>query len=267
MATKNLFRSVLEAGKRGYAQFEKHEYDRELRQANRRVSHRARQAGLDYDDLGKIEPTRRPYGKRRGQDDKLNPLRRFLLSRVGRPFAEVRSELTRREDQRAVRGWHLLRYSGQTEVGHLWQYVHYCYEWPHDCSNRRYSYRYAYSSLEQIHEGEFFVGHDGILRYGGDRLSYYRRNHPKNKSKKKSPKNQLHITDEDRSSFKRMVWDHKIENLGPRSIYWLRPVVDKETGKIRYTRRRELTRIEKLLYRDEGGRDSKNTIAWGSPSP
>ena len=53
----------------------------------------ARAGGLDWDDLSaRITSTPR-RGCRRGQTDTLNPLRRFLLSRLGQPWDQVYSEL------------------------------------------------------------------------------------------------------------------------------------------------------------------------------
>ena len=60
------------------------------------------------------EPTRLPVarGLQYGYDTKelsdlINPLRRYLRSCIGRPWAEVHSELSRKLDRRSVAGSHI----------------------------------------------------------------------------------------------------------------------------------------------------------------
>lgn len=51
-------------------------------------------------------PIREPVG--RSFDDKLGPVQRWLRSRVGRPWDEVRSEIARRFDTRSLAGRHIV---------------------------------------------------------------------------------------------------------------------------------------------------------------
>lgn len=73
--------------------------------------------GEDYENF----PARESMSRHRKQDgnsqgDHLNPLKRFLESRLGQPWSKVFSEICAVNDKRTIRGYHLLT--------HLFQYVH-----------------------------------------------------------------------------------------------------------------------------------------------
>lgn len=79
---------------------------------------RARVRRADPDDL----PLRLPIGRHRqfgwnakSLGDRIDPLRRFLESNVGRPWDDVYSEICEHADSRTVRGYHLRQ--------HVWSEV------------------------------------------------------------------------------------------------------------------------------------------------
>lgn len=92
MATRNLARTVIEVGRTKWSK----EGRRRLRRAERRAGRRFCHEAECLDDLDDLRSA--PVGLRKGwdfaQDDKLGPARRWMDSRVGRPWDEVFSELS-----------------------------------------------------------------------------------------------------------------------------------------------------------------------------
>ena len=109
MATKNLSRTVIEGGRCKHYQAEVHSRIREER-AETRDFLRAIE-----NDPGSWDDCNRPHGhvpKRMPVtpcfDDKLRPIYRFLESKIGRNWDEVRSELFSKFDTRTTPGRHVL---------------------------------------------------------------------------------------------------------------------------------------------------------------
>jgi hypothetical protein len=68
-----------------------------------------RRVGEDYENLPSFESTSRHRKQdSNSQGDRLNPLKRYLESQVGRPWSEVFSEICAVNDKRTIRGYHLL---------------------------------------------------------------------------------------------------------------------------------------------------------------
>ena len=105
MSTKDLSRTALEGGRVEYCKFHVTKFERSLRTSNRRVRVRVQRA-VDPDDH--VWPTQQSFPRRGSQTDKLSPLYRFLDSRVGRPWAKVRSEAHQKFDSRTLAGRHIL---------------------------------------------------------------------------------------------------------------------------------------------------------------
>lgn len=104
MSTKNLSKSVIQGGRSGYFKTEVFARIREERSAERTyLRHVA--VDPDYDDEN-VQPLRRPAVV--DQKDKLNPIYRFLDSRLGRRWDDVRSELFAKFDTRTTPGRHVL---------------------------------------------------------------------------------------------------------------------------------------------------------------
>lgn len=92
MATRNLARTVIEVGRTSWSKEERKDLRRRERREARRFCDDAASL-LDLDDL-QSAPVRYGRGYEFAQDDKLGPARRWLDSRVGRPWDEVYSELS-----------------------------------------------------------------------------------------------------------------------------------------------------------------------------
>ena len=104
MATRNLARTVVEGGRPHSNHIERDEATRAERHAVATFCNRARK------DVDASLETALPLRKRvyREFADKLAPARRWLRSRVGRPWDETRSVLCRRFDRRKLKNWHLM---------------------------------------------------------------------------------------------------------------------------------------------------------------
>lgn len=100
MATKNLARTVIEGGRTGM-------YKVEVAERNRQERHRCKEYLRDVEDYDEEpDPIRRPASIY--QTDKLNPMYRFLDSKLGCNWSKVRSELFRKFDIRTTPGRHVL---------------------------------------------------------------------------------------------------------------------------------------------------------------
>jgi hypothetical protein len=95
VATRNLSRTIIEGGRGSRAQDNRKERVRKVRR-------------MRFDAQGNlIGPEPRLSVDCLYHFDRLSPLRRWLRSNVGRPWAKVYSELCQRYDARTVKGWHL----------------------------------------------------------------------------------------------------------------------------------------------------------------
>jgi len=102
MSTKNLARTILEAG-RGPAAWGR-------RADNRADRAKTRQALANLRDTAEVDDLVLPVTKKRNRwlDDKLSAAERWLASHVGRPWDKVRSELFARFDTRTLSGRHIV---------------------------------------------------------------------------------------------------------------------------------------------------------------
>lgn len=156
MATKNIARSALEGGRYGHNKWERrysHNEERtEARDYCRKVTVDPDYADEDF--IGSIRPVMKEF------TDKLNPMHRWLEKQVGRPWADVRSEVFQKFDTRTTAGRHitfdhLLREVVDTESG-FDKYG--CMTNPNVeiVSDRKDYYRGGYSS--------YYVDEAGILK-------------------------------------------------------------------------------------------------------
>jgi hypothetical protein len=140
MSTKNLARTAIEAGRRTYNKWERnYSHKQERVRAKNYISRVTKDPELADDIVVKARPK-----VPREQGDKLNPIRGYLRSRVGRKWDDVHSEIIKRFDTRTIAGHHIL-------YGHILEHmVAYWYVLPYG--------RYA----------DFIVNEDGILTEGPD---------------------------------------------------------------------------------------------------
>jgi hypothetical protein len=103
MSTKNLARTVLEAGRSSAGTWGRREDNR----VERATTRRALAALRDREDADELLL---PVVKKTNRclDDKLGAPERWLASHVGRPWAKVRAELFARFDTRTLAGRHIV---------------------------------------------------------------------------------------------------------------------------------------------------------------
>ncbi len=107
MSTKNLARTVIEGGRAGYSKYKRRNTLQKMRTKNARVCYDMLRGYLDPDEA--TWPARgRGFDLEIAHADKVNPCDRFLLSRVGRHWNDVRSEICRRFDRRTLAGMHVV---------------------------------------------------------------------------------------------------------------------------------------------------------------
>ncbi len=112
MGTKRLSRTVLEAGRSRYGQWEQKYQKRRERAGLRLYNDRVCRAPEHAEEH--LEPTRMPIG--RCQRDTLGPIRRWLDSFVGQPWSTVLSKMVALADTRTLAGWHLIELHLKSEV-------------------------------------------------------------------------------------------------------------------------------------------------------
>jgi len=106
MATKNLARTAVEAGR---YQFYKNERNREKRARRREERELLNKVRLDpeaYDELS--APKETTLGKRGAQGENLGAVYRYLDSNVGRNWDTVYSEIRERFDIRTINAYHIV---------------------------------------------------------------------------------------------------------------------------------------------------------------
>src|ERR1700675_611187 len=92
------------------------------------TSRRARMKRADADDLPRTLPCGRKRVGSKQLGDRLNPLKRYLKSNCGRPWADVYAEICAFADKRTVRGYHLRQHvlnyvvPNNYDVGHEGRY-------------------------------------------------------------------------------------------------------------------------------------------------
>lgn len=104
MATKNLARTVLEGGRTGYEKFGRNYATRQQRRQTREYLIRVQSDPEYY--LEEKEPERKKIFD--GFTDKLEPVKRFLASRVDKSWPETKSLIKEKFDDRSLAGWHVV---------------------------------------------------------------------------------------------------------------------------------------------------------------
>jgi len=157
MSTKNLARTVIEGGRHKGNKWDRHYSNAEERAHLRNYMQEVRQDPDNYDAYD-IEPRQHVY---KGFDDKLGPIYRWLDRQVGRPWDEVRSDVTKTFDTRTTAGRHIV-------YDHMLQSV----EVTPDVRRRYYSNPDDPTTSYSKHD--FYVDDDGFLqkkRYLGRRYA------------------------------------------------------------------------------------------------
>jgi hypothetical protein len=115
LATKNLARTAIEGGRQNSSKNERrfsHRTDRMRERAFLSVVRRDHEQAADL----LVEESGGVYKE---FADKLAPVRRWLDSRVGRPWSEIRSEIARKFDLRTTPGRHIVLDHIFSDVNHL----------------------------------------------------------------------------------------------------------------------------------------------------
>ena len=105
MSTKNLARTVIEGGRTGYATYARRTLSQEFRHETKRYCDAVRRG--DVDPEAEPAPAEGCDWDLHSHADKINPVKRFLAARAGRPWNDVRSEVCRRFDRRKIAGMHV----------------------------------------------------------------------------------------------------------------------------------------------------------------
>jgi len=105
MGTKYLARTAIEGGRRSSQRDEEHEWTKSARVHWNQYCNQIR---FDQELADSWQPDDRKCDWHKEFDDKLTPIYRWLQSRVGRPWAEVRHEIKTRFDIRTTAGRHIV---------------------------------------------------------------------------------------------------------------------------------------------------------------
>lgn len=148
MSTKNLSRTVIEGGRVG-----SNKWERRYSHAETRAHEKAYISEIMDDlencynyDIEPTDPVRKEF------KDKLGPMYRWLHAQIGRPWNEVRSEVSEKFDTRTTAGRHIVH-------DHLLSSV----EETSDLRYRRY-YSGPEDKTTSFSRNDFYVDDDGILR-------------------------------------------------------------------------------------------------------
>ena len=158
MSKKNLSRTVIEGGRYNGNKWDRRQSHAEVRAELRNYLTEVTHDPDNYDEYD-IEPLRPVY---KGFTDKLSPMYRWLNSKVGRPWDDVYSEITKSFDTRTTAGRHIVH-------DHLMSSVQIGPE------THRYYYKPLPDPTTSHSDNDFYVDDNGILqkkRYLGRR---YRR--------------------------------------------------------------------------------------------
>ncbi len=105
MSTKNLAHTVIEGGRTGHSKYLRRQGLRYMRVDSRRLCKKM-VSDVDYWH-GALMPRRERVYEDIEHKDRTNPCDRFLASRAGRRWDDVRSEICRRFDRRKLAGMHV----------------------------------------------------------------------------------------------------------------------------------------------------------------
>jgi hypothetical protein len=150
MATKNLAKTAIEGGRTRSNKLDRRYSHQETRAAQREFLSNVKQDIENYYDYD-IKKTRHVHKQ---FNDKLQPMYRWLASQCGRPWNEVRSEVSKKFDDRTTAGHHILHdhlLSSVEEVPNL------------DYYSLVYSYR-PVDWTTSYRRYDFYVDDGGILR-------------------------------------------------------------------------------------------------------
>ncbi len=155
MSTKNLARSIIEGGRVGGNKWDRRNSHAENRAAVRNYMAEVTLDPDNYDEYD-VEPTEHV---RKEFNDKLGPIYRWLNRQVGRPWDEVRSDVSKTFDIRTTAGRHIV-------FDHMLTSVQVGPEFP------RYYSRPPEDPTTSYSDHDYYVDDDGILckkRYLGRR--------------------------------------------------------------------------------------------------
>src|SRR5208283_712740 len=104
MSTKNLARTVIEGGRTGHNKWKRRNSHAENRAAEHNYLQDITLDPDSYDefDVAPLKHVRKDF------DDKLGPIYRWLSQQVGRPWDEVRADVTKEFDTRTTAGRHIV---------------------------------------------------------------------------------------------------------------------------------------------------------------
>lgn len=148
MGTKNLARTAIEGGRTGSNKWERRDSHNSERASARDYCNKVRLDPESYEDFDIEEKDH----VRKEFNDKLGPMYRWLASQCGRPWDEVRSEVSKTFDTRTTAGRHIVN-------DHLLSSVE---EVP-DYRYGRY-YRGPEDSTTSYYRHDFYVDDAGILK-------------------------------------------------------------------------------------------------------
>lgn len=155
MSTKNLARTVIEGGRHKYNKWERRNSHAIERAHLRNYLREVEQDLENYEeyDPEPLEPVRKDF------DDKLGPIYRWLRRQVGRPWDEVRADVSKAFDIRTTAGRHIVFDHMLNSVATSPE-IHHRYSWIPEDPTTSHS------------DNDYYVDDDGILqkkRYLGRR--------------------------------------------------------------------------------------------------
>ena len=115
MATRNLSRTIIEGGRYASERWMQRKETKKERIAVKRHLHSVGNIAESYDAWIPFE--RRSW--RPSQNDRLNPLKRFLTSHVGEYWNDVHALLHKRYDMRTIKGYHLIHDHAVGPLGYV----------------------------------------------------------------------------------------------------------------------------------------------------
>lgn len=164
MSTKNLARTIIEGGRTRSNKWERRNSHAEQRATVRNYMSEVTLDPDNYDEYD-VEPTQHV---RKDFDDKLGPIYRWLQRQVGRPWDEVRADVSKEFDTRTTAGRHIVydHMLNSVQIG----------EEPY-----RYYSRPPEDPLASYSDHDYYVDENGILckkRYLGRRRYQGYQKHP-----------------------------------------------------------------------------------------
>lgn len=151
MAKRSIAKTAIEGGRHSHCRYDEQMEDRTERRRYRKFCDEAR-FDEDLDEPNGFKRGMWHLGRRNREfADKLSPVKRWLESRVGKPWNKILSEVVEVFNSRTLAGDHIL--------GHVKNYVH---DKPGDNP-----FDYAYKGSERPRArfpGELYVDRHGILR-------------------------------------------------------------------------------------------------------